>query len=103
MKVLFKKQGGRFLQPGSVGSSIQWHVRTVQDKRGYGKNPNALRTELSGEVHLTDCTKMIVWSAADEDCLTKLDEAITELIAAREALAKAVKAYDANPSEPDDE
>lgn len=103
---LYKKQSGRFLRPGDVGSTILWHVTAYLAPRGYGKNKDTLIPHLQAECSLSDCSRMISWSMGEKGDIVKLDGAIEELTAMRDALKKAwkkAKGYDSKDYDDDEE
>lgn len=91
---LVVKQGGRFIDPTSVGSSIQWRVtysaRTADRTRTWEHDRSAADTD-DCELALSDCSRVINWSIEPgADSLAKLDAAIAELTACRKALAHTI-------------
>ena len=92
---LVVKQGGRFIDPTSVGSSIQWRVtysaREEDRTRKWEHDRSAADTD-DCELAISDCSRVINWSIEpDANSLAKLDAAIAELTACRKALAHAIK------------
>ena len=99
---VYDKQGGSFLDPGNVGSHVQWYVNSHVEKR---KDGSVSSVSCGGAINLGDCNRVISWglhssahraeAEPDEedsgmDDLTKLDNAIAELTKCRKAFAKAL-------------
>lgn len=87
--------GGAFLNPLHVGSSVQYRL-TLDSVPPYTSENGKLREgsiDLSGQVTLTDCDRMIKWSIGDyteADCGEgKLNAAIAVLQEVRHALRAA--------------
>lgn len=93
-KVLFAKQGGAFVDPAAVGSSIQWRVTykfRLADPTRKEEWTRRAADATSCELAISDCSRVIDWSiGVDVNSLYKLDNAIRELTACRAALAKAL-------------
>jgi len=88
---IFFEQGGSFLDPGSVGSSIQWFVRVHTYEISHGKHKGKRSSQLQGCVNLTDCERRISWGLWD---VKKIDAAIEELKKVRRATIKAKRLYE---------
>lgn len=91
------------LDPETCGSSIRWFV---QSKATVWKDRSHVHKgrQFSANVHLTDCSRQITWSADHGDrenvsvvILQKLDRAIKELSAMRDAVLIATQHYNGLP------
>lgn len=92
---LLEAHGARFLDPANVGSSVRWKVTVEQYPKGH--------VRMEGELSLSDCSRIITWSAYDNDqLLVKVQGAIAELKTMEKALKKAA-ALKAKFPDPDDE
>lgn len=87
---LITAQGGQFLSPASCGSTVQWHVRMHTWQNSKKKDI----PQVNGTIKLSDCSRVIEWSASDYEDLNKIDRAIEELRKVKKALTRALSLYE---------
>lgn len=92
LETVFRANGSVFLDPDECGSVIQWHVRTTAQAPNAPDYPKNGTAGVSGEIVLSDCSRLIRWSLSDPEPLAKLDRAIGCLRTARRALSAALRA-----------
>jgi len=94
-KVELIKQGGRFIDPTNVGSSIQWRATLSArppDPSAEHEWEQSAATTTDCELVLSDCSRLINWEIApNTNTLDKLDNAIEELKACRRAVAEVMR------------
>lgn len=88
---IFYHHGGSFIDPGNVGSSVQWYVRAYTYEITHGKHKGKRTASMHGCLNLSDCDRRITWGVSDVD---KIDNAIAELKRLRAAMVTAGKLYD---------
>ncbi len=91
-ETVFRATGSVFLDPDECGSVIQWHVRTTAQAPNAPDYPKKGSSDISGEIVLSDCSRIIRWSLGDSEPLAKLDRAIACLRQTRAAVAAALSA-----------
>lgn len=91
---LLEAQGGSFLLPSEVGSSVLWYVNCVlATSVNHETKEETPYVRVNGSIQLSDCSRMIGWGISDEEDIVKLDWAIKHLKDARAALKRARALY----------